>query len=75
MLSISCRSTKVEYKVIIPALNFPQFPEADSIVENKAEQTCTVPSNWIVQLSLFRIRYEATAETYKLIKEHSEGEE
>lgn len=73
MLLMSCQSTR--YKVVVPALTFPDFPEAESIVENKADETCTVPSNWIVQLSLFKIRYEATAETYKMIKENVENEE
>lgn len=74
MLSTSCLSTKTtEYKVIVPTLNFPEFPEADSITENKSDNTCTVPSLWIVQLSLFRIRYDALVETYNFQKETIEG--
>lgn len=74
MLLTSCVSTKkVEYKVIVPTLNCPEFPEADFITENKADSTCTVPSLWIVQLSLFKIRYDALVETYNYQKETIEG--
>ena len=72
MLLTSCVSKpKVEYKTVVPAITFPEFPTVEWVTENP-DNTCTVPSDWIVQLSLFRIRYEATAETYELIKEKVE---
>lgn len=69
MLLMGCVSTKTSYTVVVvPNLNFTEFPLADSITQNN-DDTCTVPNNWIVQLDIFRIKYEALAKTYEETKE------
>lgn len=72
MLLTSCVSNKVEYKIVVPTLEFPEFPMADNITENP-DKTCTVDSNWIVQLSLFKIRYDAVSSTYEQLKDYLEN--
>ena len=70
MLLMSCQSTTI-YKTVVPELTFPDFPVCDEIVQNDNE-TCTVPSYWIVLLSLYKIRIEQLEKTYNAIKHHFE---
>lgn len=67
MLLISCVSNTV-YKTVVPEVSFPKFPRAESIFNN-GDGTCTVSSDWIVQLAEYSIRIQETENNYKEIKE------
>ena len=66
----ACRSTKIvtEQEIVIPELDFPIFPLADQMINNR-DGTVTVSADWIVRLEEYRIRIEETEKNYKMIKE------
>ena len=70
MQLMSCQSTTI-YKTVVPELTFPDFPICNDIVQNSNE-TCTVPNEWIIQLSLYKIRIEQLQKTYNAVKNHFE---
>lgn len=67
MLLISCSTTKVEYKVYIPTLDFPVFPHGESARDNQ-DGTCEVPSEWVVRVAEFENNYEAVRLEYEDLK-------
>ncbi len=70
MLLTACQSTQVitVEKVTVPDIAFPVFPLAEKMTDNK-DGTVTVPSEWIVRLEEFRIRYKATEDFYDGLRE------
>lgn len=66
MLLTSCVSNTV-YKTVVPEVSFPKFPRAESISDN-GDGTCTVSSEWIVQLAEYSIRIQETENNYNQIK-------
>lgn len=68
-LLTGCASTRVEYieKPYVPDLNFPILPELYGDTRN-ADDTVTVPGEWIIQLDEFRIYYEETEKNYNELK-------
>ena len=67
MLLTGCQSTKIEYRVYVPTLDTPVFPLAENIRDNK-DGTCEVPSEWIVQLEEFHIKYDCLVLEYQDLK-------
>ena len=53
---------------MIPDVDFPEFPLASEIVDNK-DGTVTAPAEWIVELEEYRIRIEETEKNYNDLKE------
>lgn len=74
LLLTACVSTKTEYKVVVPAVNFPEMPEADFIIDNK-DETCTVPSQWIINLDIFKTQYYSKVDFYKKVRQFLEESE
>lgn len=76
MLLTGCVSPRIEYveKPMVPALSFPVFPVLEG-GEKKGDGTVSVPEEWIVRLSDYRIRIEETEKTYMDLKALCEGEE
>ena len=68
-LLMGCQSTKIKYKV--PEIDFPEFPLAEEIIDNK-DGTCTVPTEWIIQLRVYQIKMEMEIATYEEIKNYFE---
>ena len=64
---MSCVTTKVIYKTVVPDVNFPEFPIPEYI-EKQPDGTCIVPNEWIIQLSLYKVRIQAEESTYNTIK-------
>ena len=75
MLSTACRSTEVVTveKTYVPELEFPKFPLADSMKNNK-DGTVTVKAEWILLLEEYHIRIEETESNYNMLKELYEEE-
>lgn len=67
MLLTSCVS-KTVVKFIVPDVDFPIFPVADTMINNK-DGTVTVDSEWVVKIAEYSIRIEETESNYKEIKE------
>lgn len=70
MLSTACRSTEIVTveKTRVPLLDFPEFPLADDMTDNK-DGTVTVDSQWIVNLEEYHIRYEEVKKNYQMLKD------
>ncbi len=66
MLLTSCVSNTV-YKTVVPELNFPTFPLAETM-SNNGDGTVTVDSDWIVNLAVYSIRIQETENNYREIK-------
>ena len=65
-LLTSCVSNTV-YKTAVPEIDFPKFPLAEKLTNNE-DGTCTVNSEWIVQLAEYSIRIQEVENNYKEIK-------
>lgn len=52
----SCQSVRVH----LPPVDFPEFP----VMSDYTGETVEVPSEWIVRVAEFKIRYEALEEEY-----------
>ena len=52
----SCQSVRVH----LPPVDFPEFP----VMSDSTGETVEVPSEWIVRMAEFKIRYEALEEEY-----------
>ena len=63
---MSCVTTKVIYKTVVPDVNFPEFPIPEYI--EKEDGKCVVPEEWIIQLSMYKIRIKAEESAYNAIK-------
>ena len=68
-LLTDCRSTEIVTveKTRVPLLDFPEFPLADNMTDNK-DGTVTVDSQWVVNLEEYHIRYEEVKKNYFLLK-------
>lgn len=66
MLSVGCQSKKVNEPITqnVISLDFPVYPITDWIKDN-SDGTCTVPSQWIIDLAEFEIYYEKVIADYK----------
>lgn len=69
MLSTACQSTKVitVEKVIVPIIDFPDFPLAETMKNNK-DGTVTVPATWILRMEEYHIRINETEKNYTSLK-------
>lgn len=56
MLLPSCQSVRVH----LPPIEFPEFP----VMSDYTGDTVEVPSEWIVRMAEFKIRYEALEDEY-----------
>lgn len=65
MLSVGCQSKKVNEPITpnVISLDFPVYPITDWIKDNR-DGTCTVPSQWIIDLAEFEILYEKVIADY-----------
>ena len=70
MLSMACQSTQVITvdKVVVPDIDFPAFPLAEKITDNK-DGTATVPNEWLVRLEEYHIQILKTQDNYEGLKE------
>lgn len=69
----ACRSTEIVVETRVPLIEFPEFPIADSMTDNK-DGTVTVPAQWLVNLEEYHIRIEETQKNYERLKElYEEG--
>lgn len=70
MLLPACASTEfiTVDKVIIPELDFPEFPVAGSMTNNR-NGTVTVPADWLVKLEEYHIKIQETEDNYNGYKE------
>ena len=74
LLMTSCQSVKVEYKYLIPDIDFPLFPVLDR--EINADGSWTLPKESVDSLAEYYIRIQETEQNYKDIKSLLEkGEE
>lgn len=71
-LLTSCVSNTVT-KFVVPDLDFPTFPLADTIEDN-GDNTSTVDNQWLVRLAEYYIRINETENNYNDIKELYEKE-
>lgn len=68
MLLTGCISTtKVIYKPCVPDLDFPIYPELEGEKRN-ADDTVTVPGDWMLRIKEFHIYYEELEKDYNDIK-------
>ena len=67
MLLVSCPSTKVIEKTVVPYVEFPEFPLAEEMTQT--EEGVLVPNQWIVDLAEYQIRIEETEKVYKRLYE------
>ena len=73
-LLTSCVSNTVT-KFVVPNLDFPTFPLADTIEDN-GDNTSTVDNQWLVRLAEYSIRIQETEDDYNDIKRlYEKGEE
>ena len=72
MLLTSCVSNTV-YKVVVPDIDFPIFPLAETIEDN-GDGTSSVDNHWLVRIAEYYIRINETELNYKEIKEMYEKE-
>jgi hypothetical protein len=71
---ISCQSARVEYKYIVPDVDFPKFPILDREVH--ADGSWTLPKDSVDLLAEYYVRIMETEKDYKDIKRLLEkGEE
>lgn len=74
LLMTSCQSVKVEYKYIVPGIDFPDFPPLDRTIN--ADGSWTIPRESVDDLAEYYIRIQETEKNYKDIKRMLEkGEE
>lgn len=74
LLMISCQSARVEYKYIVPDVDFPKFPILDREVH--ADGSWTLPKDSVDLLAEYYVRIMETEKDYKDIKRLLEkGEE
>lgn len=69
---MSCQSVKVEYKYIVPDIDYPIFPEIERVVHK--DGSWTIPKESADLLAEYYIRIQETEKNYKEIKENYEKE-
>lgn len=69
MLLTACQSPQIVTveKTVIPEINFPIFPLADYMKDNK-DGSVTVPAEWVVLLEEYHIRIMETEKNYNDLK-------
>lgn len=69
MLLLNCRSTRTVQteKTYVPEIEFPVFPEAESLERNG--ERVSGEAEWFVRLAEFRIKYERAVKDYNMIKD------
>lgn len=67
LLTTSCQSARVEYRIVVPNYDYPKFPALERTVN--ADESWTIPKESVVLLTEFYIRYTALEETYLHDKE------
>lgn len=68
MLLTGCISTtEVVYKPYMPDLDFPIYPDLEGDKRN-ADDTVTVPGEWIIRMKEFHIYYEELEKNYNGLK-------
>lgn len=60
MLLTSCVTTKIEEKIIVPEIAWPEFPVLAS---------SAITDEYIIQLAKFKTAYELRLEEYNKLKE------
>jgi hypothetical protein len=63
---ISCQSARIEYKYIVPDVDFPKFPILDREVH--ADGSWTLPKDSVDLLAEYYVRIMETEKDYKDIK-------
>ena len=66
LLMISCQSTRIEYKYVVPDVDFPKFPILDREVH--ADGSWTLPKDSVDLLAEYYVRIMETEKDYKDIK-------
>ena len=66
LLMISCQSARVEYKYVVPDVDFPKFPILDREVH--ADGSWTLPKDSVDLLAEYYVRIMETEKDYKDIK-------
>lgn len=74
LLMTSCQSVRVEYKYIVPDIDFPKFPALEREVHS--DGSWDIPKQSVDALAEYYIRIQETEKDYKDIKRLLEkGEE
>ncbi len=71
-LITSCQSVRVEYKYIVPDIDFPTFPALDR--EINSDGSWTIPKESVDDLAEYYIRIQETEKNYNDIKRMLEKE-
>lgn len=66
LLMISCQSARVEYKYVVPDVDFPKFPILDREVH--ADGSWTLSKDSVDLLAEYYVRIMETEKDYKDIK-------
>ena len=72
LLMISCQSVKVEYRYIVPDIDFPEFPPLDREVHK--DGSWTIPKEDVDALAKYYVKIQETEKDYKDIKHLLEKE-
>ena len=72
LLITSCQSVRVEYKYIVPDVDFPKFPALERKINS--DGSWTIPKDSIDLLAEYYIRIQETEKDYKDIKRLLEKE-
>ena len=62
----SCQSVRVEYKYIVPDVQYPDFPALERTINN--DESWTIPKESVDDLAEFYLRYQTAVDTYNHIK-------
>ena len=71
-LMTSCRSVRIEYKYLVPEIDFPDFPALDREVHK--DGSWTIPKDSVDSLAEYYIRIQETEKNYNDIKRMLEKE-
>lgn len=69
---ISCQSARVEYKYIVPDIEYPAFPLLEREVHK--DGSWTIPKESVDQLAEYYVKIQESEKSYKEIKELYEKE-
>ena len=72
LLMTSCQSVRVEYKYIVPDVDFPEFPVLDREIHK--DGSWTIPKEDVDALAEYYIKIQETEKTYTDIKRMLEKE-
>lgn len=74
LLLLSCETTKIEYIRDVPEVSFPIFPEVYNEIYDFHMRTVTVPLDWYVAISVYKIDVDAVEEYLRRLREEVKRE-